>query len=423
MRRHNDWITAYLGTVVPKSEAPERFHFWVAASIIAGALRRRVYLDMEAFRWYPNMFVVLVGPPGTVKKSTTINVGARLLRDVPNINFGPDIATWEGFLVAVEGATDMFAEGSPSEKLSLDTTYEGTCALTLVVSEWGTFLDPKNYNMVNMLTELYDGKSDIPLHKTTKTQGDNTITNPFLNMIAGTTPLWMADNFKGQFGGWGFSSRCIFLHCLEPERLVPYPDEEWKGTFRTEMQRFLADLIQISEMQGAFTLTSQAREFGREWYRQHMARKIDLDRHPHHDPWLSYYLARKFDHAHKLAMVLAASRGDALVVDREVLEHACARCDEVELELAHVFGTGGRATHQAALNADVWKGLANMIQKNGAIHQFNAMGFVQRFMGYGAAKDFLQGALASHLLSQEVDERGTWYTFGPEALQTRKEQA
>jgi hypothetical protein len=418
MRRHDDWITAYLATVVPKSEAPERFHFWVAASIIGGALRRRVYIDMEAFRWHPNLFVVLVGPPGTVKKSTTINVGARLLRDVPNINFGSDVTTWEGFMEEVEEAVDMFAEGNPPAKLSIDDDYQGTCALTEIISEWGTFLDPQNYNMINMLTELYDGK-DIPLRKKTKTQGINVINKPFINMIAGTTPDWMADNFRGKFGGWGFSSRCIFLYCEKPERLVPYPDEEWKGTYRSEMGRFLSDLIEISEMQGQFTLTEKARGYGREWYAAHMARKVELDRHPHHDPWLSYYLARKFDHAHKLAMVLAASRSSHLVITDELLQAACARCDEVELELAQIFGSKHKQTQQARLNEDVWKGLANMIVQKGAIHEYNAFGFTVSYMSGGEAKALIELFLKSHWLEREIDERGTWFKFGEEAPQQR----
>jgi Protein of unknown function (DUF3987) len=413
-RRYDDWITNYLAEVVPKSEAPERFHFWVAASIIAGALRRRVYIDMEAFRWHPNLFVVLVGPPGTVKKSTTINVGARLLRDVPNINFGSDVTTWEGFMEEVEQAIDMFAEGAPASKLSVDTSYEGTCALTQIISEWGTFLDPQNYNMINMLTELYDGK-DIPLRKKTKTQGNNNINKPFINMIAGTTPSWMSDNFKGKFGGWGFSSRCIFLYSGEPERIIPYPDEEWKGAYRTTMNRFLHDLIEISEMAGSFTLTPEARDYGRDWYATHMARKIELDRHPHHNPWLSYYLARKFDHAHKLAMILAASRGNSLLITPDILRIACARTDEVELELTRIFGTSHQQTQRARLNEDVWKGLANIITQQGAIHEHNAFGFTVRYMAYGEAKDLFAHLVNSRWLEREVDERGIWFKFGEEA--------
>src|SRR5207244_4986143 len=96
-----------------RGEATERCHFWTAVSTVAGALRRRVYIDEGTFRWFPNFYIVLVGPPGTVKKSSVISIGARLLRDVPNINIGADCTTWQKFVEEVARAKDMFAEGDP----------------------------------------------------------------------------------------------------------------------------------------------------------------------------------------------------------------------------------------------------------------------------------------------------------------------
>src|SRR5215469_3088410 len=107
MRNHPNWLEAYLEVVVPRSEAPSRFHWWVGASVIAGAMRRHVYIDMESFQWYPNLYVILVGPPGIVKKSTTINIGARLLRDVPGVMFGADVSTWEGFVKQLDESRDI----------------------------------------------------------------------------------------------------------------------------------------------------------------------------------------------------------------------------------------------------------------------------------------------------------------------------
>jgi hypothetical protein len=47
-------------------------------STLAGALRRRVWLDQAYFRWHPNFYIVLVAPPGIVSKSTTAGVGMSL---------------------------------------------------------------------------------------------------------------------------------------------------------------------------------------------------------------------------------------------------------------------------------------------------------------------------------------------------------
>ena len=85
MARHfDDWLTAFLN-YTQYSEAPKRVFFWVGVSAIAGALRRKVSIPMGYFSWYPNFFVFIVGDPGVIKKSTTADVGMRLLKKVPGV--------------------------------------------------------------------------------------------------------------------------------------------------------------------------------------------------------------------------------------------------------------------------------------------------------------------------------------------------
>src|SRR6516162_4751804 len=136
-RRHRNWLDDYLATVVSRSEAPARFHFWAGCSVIGGALRRHVYIDMETFQWYPNLYVLLVGPPGIVKKSTTINIGARLLRDVEGVKFGADITTWEGFIEQLDQSQEIYSTGGGDTLVNSEATT--ACSLTMTISEWGTF--------------------------------------------------------------------------------------------------------------------------------------------------------------------------------------------------------------------------------------------------------------------------------------------
>ena len=217
-----------------------------------------------------------------------------------------------------------------------------------------------------MLTDLYDGKTDIPITKYTKTQGTNFISNPFVNMVAGTTPLWLRDNFKSNFAGWGLSSRCVFMHCLEPERRIAFPDEVWKGMYKSSMRPFLDDLVAISQLQGPCTLTADARDYGRAWYDSHVTRKCQIDEDPNHDEWLSYFLARKWDHVLKLAIILSVSRGDSLVVDCSTLQEATQRCDEVEVEMGRVFGgvSAQPRPPEGNVRVNVTKGLLEMIAQS-----------------------------------------------------------
>lgn len=422
-RNHANFIRAYTEALTPRGEAPERFHFWTAVSTIAGCLRRRVYIDQGHFRHYPNFYICLVGPPGLIKKSTTINIGSNLLRDVPNIVMGADCSTWQAFVQEVAQAQDILAEAPAPTADPLDTQFTTTCALTLAIGEFGTFFDPDDRQMVNVLTELYDGKVGAAFRKATKTQGDDTILNPFVNMIAATTPDWIKDNFKGRFGGWGLSSRIMFLHCDEKERSIADPGALWAGQYESTMSRFLEDLQEIAQLQGVAVLTTAAMSLYEAWYHEHGARVTALNRHANHDPWLSYYLARKDIHVYKLAIVLSVSRRNDLVIDLEDIEGAIRRCDEIEEELAKVFATRAAASREVALNMDVWSGICNGIQKcHGRIEEHQFMSFTIMYMAGGKAKELLAQLLASKWLLREQDGGVVYLTFGPQAqIPERKE--
>ncbi len=414
-RHHANFLRAYTDTLTPKGEAPERFHYWTGVAAIGGALRRRVYIDEGHYRHYPNFYIMLVGPPGLIKKSTTINVGSGLLREVPNVKIGADVSTWQSFVEEVAQAQDLFAEGEVTVD-PLDQRHTVSSALTLTISEFGTFFDPDDRAMVNVLTELYDGKVNSAFVKRTKTQGTDTIMNPFVNIIAGTTPQWIHDNFKGRFGGWGLSSRIIFLHCDEKERHVAFPHKLWKGDYKRTMEAFLEDLTTISQLRGTFTLTDSAETFYERWYESHGERQTALNRHDHHDPWLAYYLARKADHVLKLSMVLSVSRSDTLIIDAADITDAVGRCDEVELELSKVFNTRLTETREGKLNQDVWEGIANGIRlQGGAITEDAFFAFTIMYMAGGKAKELLAYLVSARWLTRQQDGTRVLLAFGPNA--------
>ena len=70
MRNYSDWLKAYM-EYAGYGEAPKYMHFWTGVSVIAGALRRKVWIDEIYFKWYPNFYIIFVAPPGVVSKSTT----------------------------------------------------------------------------------------------------------------------------------------------------------------------------------------------------------------------------------------------------------------------------------------------------------------------------------------------------------------
>jgi len=330
VRNYEDWLNAYMA-YSDHSEAPEKFHFWTGVSVIAGALRRRVWLDMKYFQWTPNMYIIFVAPPGIVSKSTTASIGMNLLRQVEGVKFGPDAVTWQALINELQEAKEMFQlkEG--------DEEYHIQSALTIVCSEFGNFLNPHDREMVDALVSLWDGQVGI-WTKVTKTQGNNLIENPWINVLACTTPDWIAGNFPDYLVGGGFTSRCVFVYADSKRKLVPYPKFQVMENFDEMQLKLIQDLSHIANtIAGEYHLSLAARKFGEDWYARHYKNPPEGligER-------FAGYLARKQTHIHKLAMVLAASQHDALVIDEHHLSAASKLVDALEADMPKVFGRIG----------------------------------------------------------------------------------
>jgi hypothetical protein len=382
-RRHADWISAYL-TYARVTEAPRRMHFWSAVGTIAGALRRRVWIDMKRFQWYPSFYIIFVGPPGIVAKSTTIDISTDLLRQVPGIKFGPNAITWQALVTAFAAASESF---------EYQSTYYPMSPLTLVASELGSLLNLQDKEMVNLLIELWDGKKTY--EKITKMSGNDTIEAPWINLQAGTTPHWVADNMPQAMIGGGLSSRCVFVYGDAKERYVAYVDEmvgQGDASLRTEL---IHDLEQISMLVGPYTIDTKAREWGRAWYERFWkdaASRMD-------DQMLEGYAARKQTHMHKVAMVLSASRSDDLIITAEDLQLANTMLEDIEADMHRVFQRIGRT--EESMQAERF---IEFIKRKGRIAYAEAYKMIHiYFPDFRDFEGILAGAIQSGQVVMESD--------------------
>jgi hypothetical protein len=328
-RKYKDWLTAYL-KYSGHSEAPESFHFWTGISTLAGALRRQVWIDQGYFQWTPNFYIVFVAPPGIVSKSTTANIGMRLLKQLPDIHFGPDAVTWQALTQSLAGST--------VEIPYKDGEYLPMSCITIVSSEFGTFLNPNDREMVDVLVSLWDGQLGT-WEKATKTQGSDTIVNPWINLVACTTPSWIAGNFPEYMIGGGFTSRCVFVYGEKKRRLVAYPGKEIPTNFKQTEADLVHDLEIISNMVGEYQLSPEAEELGTAWYKEHYENPNPIL----NDPRLEGYKARKQTHVHKLAIILAASQRDELIISAQDLQRSIDITTQLENEMPQVFSLIGRS--------------------------------------------------------------------------------
>lgn len=322
------------------SEAPKHMHFWTAVSTVAGALRRRVWVDMAYFKWYPNFYVILVAPPGIVSKSTTASIGMSLLKKVPDIKFGPDVVTWQALVTGFAESTIAFDYMGEFHAMS---------ALTIESSEFGNLLNPQDKEMVDLLVSLWDGKQGA-FEKKTKGSGCDVVENPWINLIACTTPAWIAGNFPEYMIGGGFTSRCIFVYADKKSKLVAYPSDLVPHDLKQTAAKLIEDLGRMSLLTGEYVLTPEAKDWGNAWYKAHYdAKHLHLD-----DERFGGYLARKQTHIHKLAMILAAAESDHLVITAEHLAIANQMVTDLEPDMQFVFSKIGKSEDAVYAERLIW---------------------------------------------------------------------
>lgn len=383
-RNFPDWLTTYV-KYAGFSEAPAKMHFWSGVSAVAGALRRKVWLDMGYFKWTPCFYIIIVAPPGVVSKSTTAQISMDLLRKVPGIKFGPQIVTWPALVTAFAESHEEFDVSKGQDVTGAN--FEAMCALTIESSEFGNLVNPADRDMIDLLVTLWDSKQG-GIDKVTKTSGKDRIVNPWINMIACTTPAWIEGNFPEYVIGGGFTSRCIFVYAEKKEKLVAYPSLAIPKEMAEVQLALVQDLEAIARLTGPFALESKAIEWGEGWYHQHYTAGPP----PHlQDDRFGGYLARKQTHMHKLAMVLSASRSDSMVITTEDLYTSAQMLSTLEKDMPKVFARIGR--NEQSIQAERF---IRHIHQNGSMPYEAAYHFIH--MHFPMQRDFesmLHGAVRS----------------------------
>ena len=385
-RKLKNWIEAYM-QYTRHSESPDIFHKWTAIGTIAGALRRKVWFDMGYFTWYPNFFIFFVAPPGVVSKSTTVSLGIDLLREVEGIKFGPASVTWQALVKSLEEAQEDF---------SYNGDYYPMAPLTISVSELGTFLDPKNREMIDVLVDLWDGKQGA-WEKVTKTGSSESIVNPWVHVLGCTTPSWIAENFGDYFFGGGLASRAVMVYAEHKRKLVAYPKRHFEADMKMLKDGLIEDLDIISQLAGPYEATEEAYKWGDEWYETHwFGGHKDLEAEK-----FQAYLARKQTHIHKVAMVLAAAESNKLILEKRHLETAYKEVTSLEASMPQVYGKMNRET-EMVMAADVLM----FIRSKGRMTKTALYREFFQTMSYHTFSNILESLMNTGLVKMRTSQKG-----------------
>lgn len=325
-KRHLDnWLKTFCETF-QNTESPEKYVYWIGVGTVGAALQRNVVFDQITFQLYPNHYIILVGPPA-VKKTTAIYFGIDRLRQIGCINVGPSSVTWQ-YLV------DKLKEiqtATPEEMARTGAAIKDSCPMVLPAGELGTLIDFDDRASIDFFTNAWE--SPKVYDKGTRMMGDQVLNGPCLSIIAGTTPQWIKDHVHGATRGGGFISRCIMPYSDLSREIIAYPRKLVKVDHSEQLSRLEHDLLAITDLNGEYTLSPEAEQLGETWYKQVSIEQQRTSTGADSDNWIN----RRYSHVHKLAMVLAACKRDKLIIEKEDMQEAIARIEDISKDFNKVF--------------------------------------------------------------------------------------
>lgn len=347
-RKLENWIESFLEYTDVLS-SPRIFRRWSAIAILSGAMERRLWVRTKGSDLYPNIFAILVGPPG-VGKSAVLSQVERFLRSVPDIHVAPSSVSSASLVDSLVLSNRKIIR--PSEVPNFVQFHY----LTAVASELGVFLPVYDPLFMNSLTKFYDGEH-YEERRRSSTVKHVKLEHPHLTIIGGTTPSYL-NSFLPE-GAWdqGFTSRTIFVYCGDPVFTELFGDETIFEKLESLYLDLLRDLKSIGAVYGKIEWTPEAAAAISQWSRE------GLPPVPEHNK-LTHYNSRRLAHCIKLCMIASISRSNEKIITLEDYQSALGWLMDAETRVVDIFHNMGVAGDSAAID-DAWDFIFRMHSKNG----------------------------------------------------------
>lgn len=335
-RSLTSWLAGFLEWTKDQP-SPELFRRWAGLYTLGAALQRDCYTNVTIGPVYANMFVWLVGGPGT-GKSVAISAARRLAAATGAFKLTPQRITRAGL-------EDSLSEAIQTKQFAKEISITHT--LACFVPELGNLIPEHDLEFLNVLNDLYDNGPIFDWR--TRTKGETVkVTNPSFSYCGGTQPQFMSGLLPDIAWGQGAMSRTILVYQGAATKLqLRLRTASNAGTSplvtldREQERKLISDLKRIATLHGEFTWEDEAAEMLEEIH------KNDIPPLPDH-PRLVHYRPRRLLHLIKLIMALSVDRRDDLVLDARAVEEAYNLLIDTEERIPQIFiemRSGGHDEH------------------------------------------------------------------------------
>lgn len=381
MRKCQNWLKS-LAQFVEETEAPRRFWLWGGIFTLCAALQRKVWLPFGLKPLYPNLYIMLVAPPGKCRKGGPLGLAKDMLEEI-HVNVAVDSGSKRILTKQLEetGKTGYFEyEGRPKTQ----------CALAVISKELSSLLavDPKG--MIEVLTDLYDSH-DSWLYRT-HGQGSDSLKNVCVCCFIGSTPGWISNNLPEEALSGGWASRVAIIAETQKYKRVtvpPTPPAE-------QYDNLLFDLVRISNLVGEFKWGVGAYELFDQWYQGLDSKYVEVK-----DERLHSFLERIHIMVLKVAMALHVAYSDELIITVNDVGQGIDLLEEVLATASEGFAGHGRSR----TSADIQKIITQIrTLKNVTFTDLLAANY--RNTNKSELKEVLDTIVAMKIVRVEFDEHG-----------------
>lgn len=328
------------------TEVPDRFATWAGISCLSAMLERRVWIDMNIFTIYPNMFVVFVADAGRMRKSTAAAMTRKLLSKTDP---GPRMVAQKTTPEALIDALRVIRTDDPTKLL------KQTCGGIVIANELVTFINRDTYErgLGALMIELWDCPDKYEYR--TRNRPTEEIHYGHLSLLGATTIHSLRDAIPLAAMGDGFTSRTVFVYVDRPAKPVPRPIRS--PHFKHTEEELILHLQSLSSMQGEVTLRDDAAEyFDAEYKRYYNSEMFD-------DPQFQAYASRRDKHLLKVGMCLMAAEGGGLQLHVHHLQGAKVLLEDVEGKMRAVFDRIAM-TEGGSLTEEIYNAIRTASEKN-----------------------------------------------------------
>lgn len=312
-----DWIDGFFEST-DQISSPPLFRKWAAIAAIAGSLERKVWVRSLGSRLFPNMYIVLVAPPGVGKTEVTWRVRT-MWESLEDHKIAATSVTKASLMDELDAADRRWITED------INNPVDHFNSLLLCINELGVLLPAYENEFMNTLTDLWDCKHYSERKRTSKLEIE--IANPQLNLLAACTPSYLMQVLPE--GAWdqGFLSRTMLIYNGDRQlrslwSAAPY-DENTQNKLKS-------DLGEIANLYGEIKFTESAAAAMDHFH------LTDGEPRPDHPKLLSYTIRRTV-HLLKLCMVASVSRSSELIIRDEDFQRALDWLVEAEFYMPEIF--------------------------------------------------------------------------------------